>query len=67
VFWSTTPARGTYLVCATPYSIRGATPYTVTVNQGTTVLRRWTGTRTASSSYVLCSRTSPYFLGDFTL
>lgn len=67
VFWAASPASGTYLVCATPYSIRGSTPFTVTVNQGATVLRRWTGTRTSSSSYVRCSRTSPYFLGDFTL
>jgi hypothetical protein len=67
VFWSGAPASGTYLVCATPYSIRGSTPVTVTVNQGTRELRRWNVTRTASSGYVLCSRTSPYFLGDFTL
>jgi hypothetical protein len=29
------------------------------------VTQRWTGTRTARSGYVACSRTSPYFVGTF--
>lgn len=67
VFWSTTPAAGTYLVCATPYGITGSTNYTVTVNRGTTLLQTWTGTRATASGYVSCSRSSPYFVGAFTL
>jgi uncharacterized protein YfaP (DUF2135 family) len=67
VFWSGAPASGTYLVCATPYSIGGSTPVTVTVNQGTREIRRWNVTRATSSGYVLCNRSSPHFLGDFTL
>ncbi|MFO0606770.1 MAG: MopE-related protein [Polyangiales bacterium] len=65
IFWAGTPASGTYVVCATPYGISGATTFTLTVNRGTTVTQRWTGTRSAASGYVACSRTSPYFVGTF--
>jgi hypothetical protein len=66
VFWSGVPAAGTYLVCATPYGISGPTNFTVTVNRGPVEIQRWTGTRTARSGYVACSRSSPYFVGSFT-
>jgi len=65
VFWSGTPASGTYLVCAVPYGISGTTNYTVTVNRGTTLVSRWTGTRTTATGNAVCSRTSPHFVGSF--
>ena len=66
VFWAATPASGTYLVCAVPYRISGATNVTVTVTQGTTAIRTWPVPRAMSSGNSACSRMSPYFVGEFT-
>ncbi len=66
VFWAGTPAAGTYVVCANPYGISGTTNFTLTVNRGTTLVRRFTGSRATATSYVACSRTSANFVGTFT-
>ncbi|MFO0644775.1 MAG: MopE-related protein [Polyangiales bacterium] len=67
VFWAGTPAAGTYVVCANPYGIAaGTTNFTLTVNRGTTLVRRFTGSRTGATGYVACSRTSANFVGTFT-
>ena len=42
IFWATTPATGTYFVCATPYLIARSTNYTVTVNRGRVQIQ-WRG------------------------
>ena len=66
VFWAAAPASGTYVVCAVPYRVSGATNVTVTVTQGTTVLHTWPVARATSSGNSACSPTSPYFVGMFT-
>ncbi len=66
VFWAAAPARGAYVVCATPYGIAGTTNATLTVTAGTTVRQTWHVNRTARSGYVACSPTSPYYVGTFT-
>jgi len=66
VFWAAAPASGTYLVCAVPYRISAETNVTVTVTQGTTVVRTWRVSRPTSSGNSPCTRMSPYFVGDFT-
>ncbi|CAN96552.1 putative neutral zinc metalloprotease [Sorangium cellulosum So ce56] len=67
VFWSTTAPRGTYLVCATPYSISASTSYTIGIHRTGASTSTRTGTRTATSGYVPCSRSSPYFVGEYVV
>jgi hypothetical protein len=68
IFWPAAPASGTYVVCAVPYQLSTAVNYTVTVTRGTTQLRRWTGSRPAGNNFsARCSRTSPFYIGDFTI
>ena len=66
VFWAAAPVSGTYVVCAVPYRVSGATNVTVTVTEGTTVLHTWPVARAASSGNAACSPASPYFVGMFT-
>jgi hypothetical protein len=68
IFWPAAPASGTYVVCAVPYQLSTAVNYTVTVTRGTTQIRRWTGTRPAGNNFsARCSRTSPFYIGDFAI
>jgi hypothetical protein len=65
VFWAAAPMSGTYLVCAVPYRVSGATNVTVTVNQGARVLNTWMVPRAVSSGNAACTRESPHFVGAF--
>ncbi|MBI5513077.1 MAG: hypothetical protein HY909_04870 [Deltaproteobacteria bacterium] len=67
VFWTRGAARGGYLVCLVPYNITMATSAVVEVYEGSVLRQRYTrmfmppGMPTTE-----CSRTSPFFVGEFT-
>ena len=68
-FWRTTAPSGTYLVCVVPFAnVAVPTESTVEVFIGTTL--QTTLRRTLNSTGTMsteCSRTSPNFVGEFTL
>lgn len=66
VFWSSAAPRGTYSVCATPYSISGTTNFVVTVVSQGAQIQRWTGSRSSSTSYRVCP-SGGQLVGTFTL
>ena len=67
VFWPSTPANGTYHVCANNWALSSAVTFRVTVTRGTTVIRTWTGSRSGSAGYRACSPSSPAYIGSFTI
>ncbi len=48
IFWTTGAARGSYRICISPYSISGATSWTLQIYNGTTLVRTDRGTSTGS-------------------
>jgi hypothetical protein len=48
IFWSSTPARGTYRVCVSPYRISGPTNWTVNIYHGTTLVSTRSGSASSS-------------------
>lgn len=69
VFWAASPASGTYLLCVNPWQMRSGTTarWTLQAWRGTMLVRTWTGTRSASTSYVACTRGAASFVDAFTL
>ncbi|MEZ4390194.1 MAG: MopE-related protein [Polyangiales bacterium] len=68
VFWASAPPAGAYLLCVNPWQMRSGTTarWTLQAYRGTTLVQTWTGTRSASASYVACSRSAPSFVAAFT-
>ncbi|MEZ4407922.1 MAG: hypothetical protein R3A52_15820 [Polyangiales bacterium] len=63
IFWSTSPARGSYRVCPTPYNISGATNWTLRIFHGSTQVAVYTGTSSSSVGNRSC--TSGGFLHSY--
>ena len=55
IFWSTSPARGSYRVCATPYNIRGTTNWTLRIFHGSTQVAVYTGSSSSSVGNRACT------------
>jgi hypothetical protein len=66
VYWSTGAARGTYHICAVPYSITGTTNVTVTVRVDGVLVRTFTVSRTTSSGNVACTAGGSQYVGSYT-
>jgi hypothetical protein len=66
VFWAASPPAGSYLLCVVPFSVTGATSFTLSIVRtpgGEVSSTR--GTRSASTGNVACSRASPDFVTEF--
>ena len=66
VFWASSPPAGSYLVCVVPYRITGPTNFRLAIVRSPGAEEpAITGTRTASTGNLACSRTSPTFVTEF--
>ncbi|MBL8604153.1 MAG: hypothetical protein JNK72_19660 [Myxococcales bacterium] len=69
VFWQNAPASGSYLICVNPWRMNSGTTarYTLNVYRGTQLVRTFTGTRSASTNYVQCTRNAASFVGEISI
>jgi hypothetical protein len=67
IFWDDAPPPGTYVVCVTPFAVRGTTNFTVTVSRDGQETQSFTGTRSRSSGNRTCRAGSSDFVAEITV